>query len=355
MKNRLQLSKRQTYWLCQIFGWFSIVFVETINYTFVLVGNFHWEYVTGFSVQAIYGLLVSHFYKILFIKKSTFEIPLKRLWIKGLVDTFSISIIITLLLLGPTLVEEWAALAQHVTEILIEISGRILNQARYIVVWVIIYYMYKILERNRFIMQQKMQSENVLTTIELELLKTQLNPHFLFNALNSIKALVLIDGQVARDAIVKLSELLQFSLSYEKVVLIAIKEEIYNVEKYLELEKIRFGSRLIFHFNISEPAMALQVPPALILTLAENAIKHGITQLPDGGEISVSCHTKEEKLIIKVKNSGYLKGENIKGIGLNNVRARLQHLFGEEADLNIQRFEENSVLTTITYPINYAS
>ncbi len=355
MKNKLQLSKRQTYWLCQIFGWFSIVLVETINYTFVLVGTFQWEYVTGFSIQSIYGIMVSHFYKIFFIRKSTFEIPLKRLWIKGLLDTFSISFIITLLLLGPTIIQEWATIAQQIPESIIEIAGRILNQARYIVVWVIIYYMYKILKQNRVIIEEKLQTENLLTTTELELLKTQLNPHFLFNALNSIKALVLIDGEKAKEAIVKLSELLQFSLSYERIPLITIKEEIYKVEKYLELEKIRFGSRLNYHFEVSETALVGQVPPALILTLTENAIKHGITQLPDGGNIVVFCEIEEGKMIIKVRNTGMLKGENLKGIGLKNVRGRLKHFFGEEGELKLEHQDEHTVLTTITYPIKHAS
>ena len=353
MKRNFTLSKSQIYWLCQVLGWLSIVLVETINYTFILIGSFNWGYITGFSVQAIYGILVSHFYKVFFIKPVTFQRPLKELWLKGLYDTFNISLIITFILLAPSLILESPDYRENFPEIILEIAGRIMNQARYIVVWIIIYYMYKILERNRVITAEKLQMDNLLTTTELELLKTQLNPHFLFNALNSIKALVLIDEEKAQDAIEKLSELLQFTLSYEKVPLITIKEEMYKVEKYLELEKIRFGKRLSFQFDINNAVLEMQVPPALVLTLAENAIKHGITQLPDGGEIHISSQLEGENIRIEMLNSGQLKAENLKGIGLKNVKSRLKNLFGTNAEINLVNQNHNQVLVSVLYPIPY--
>lgn len=355
MADLSRISKTYAYWLCQILGWFSIVLIETINYTFVLVGTFQWDYVTGFSIQAVYGILISHFYKKLFIKKSIFDGSFKKLWIKGIVDTFSISILITILLVGPTIFQNWAIIQDQPVAMLIDLSGRILNHARYVVVWIIIYYMYQILQRSRNITREKLQVEKLLTTTELELLKTQLNPHFLFNALNSIKALILINGQLAQEAIVKLTELLQFCLQNEKVPLISIEEEISTVEKYLELEKIRFGNRLTFGFHVDEKAKIAPVPPALILTLAENAIKHGITQIPEGGKIAVSVQLSEKNLSIHLENSGYLQGENIKGIGLKNIRGRVKHLFGESASLRLQRQNELSVITTVSYPISHGN
>ncbi|MCC5928907.1 MAG: histidine kinase [Cyclobacteriaceae bacterium] len=351
MKQKINLTKRQTYWLCQVLGWSTIVVVETINYTFVLTDGFQWVYVSSFGRQALYGLLVSHFYKVLFIKPSTFQQPLRRLWMKGLLDTFNISLIITCIILSPSLFTGFRIEQSQVSTAILEIAGRIMNQGRYIIVWIIIYYMYKILERNREITAEKLQMDNLLTTTELELLKTQLNPHFLFNALNSIKALVLIDGDKARDAIVKLSELLYFSLSYEKMPLITMKEEIYKVEKYLELEKIRFGQRLSFQFDINATVMDMQVPPALILTLAENAIKHGIAQLPDGGKIKVISKLEDTHLRIEVLNTGQLKADNLKGIGLKNVRSRLKNLFGTQAQLNLMNYSHEEVLVSVIYPI----
>lgn len=350
-----RLSKTQTYWLCQVSGWFSIVVIETINYTFVLTDTFQWEYVTGFSIQAIYGILVSHFYKVIFIKKNTFDKPFKKLWFKGIVDTLSISLLITVLLIGPTLIQQWEFFENQLSATLIDLSGRILNHSRYVVVWIIIYYMYQILQRNRKITHEKLQMEKILTSTELELLKNQLNPHFLFNALNSIKALILINSQLAQDAITKLTELLQFILNHEKATFINIKEEIYQVEKYLELEKIRFGNRLSFDFTVDEKDLFHPVPPALILTMAENAIKHGITKLPEGGKITIKINVSDKNLCIQLENSGRLQGDNSKGIGLKNISGRLKHLYGELAIVNLKNQDENSVLTTICYPLRHGN
>lgn len=351
MAKGYNISKNQLYWLCQVLGWSSIILIETINYTFVLVGNFQWEYVTSFGYQAFLGLFVSHFYKVFFIKPNLFSQSFHHIWVRGLMDTLAISTIITVIILTPDFIREWQELKGQQIAVFIEVIGRILNQSRYIVVWVIIYYMYKILQQQRAMIQEKLQMESLIASTELELLKTQLNPHFLFNALNSIKALVLIDTEKARTAIVQLSELLRAALVYEKVPLIRMQEEIYKVEKYLELEKIRFGNRLHYTLDISAAAMEMQVPPALILTLAENAIKHGITQLPDGGEIAVSSKIEVDQLVIEVRNSGQLKEESGKGIGLKNIRNRLKSLFGEEAIFQLGSIPSNQVLVKVVYPI----
>jgi len=230
--------------------------------------------------------------------------------------------------------------------------SQLMNYARYVVVWIIIYYLYKILHKNKEIMEQKLLIENLAKTSELELLKTQLNPHFLFNALNSIKALVLLDSEKSRQAIIKLSELLRFSLNYEKHPLISLKTELEEVQKYMELEKIRFGERLQYKFSIEGDIEKITIPPAAILTLAENAIKHGVTQMPDDAEIDFKVAQKNEMVLIEVLNTGILRNENIKGIGLKNVRKRLQNLYGETSNLTLKTIDEK-VAVRIEYPLNH--
>ncbi|MFL0683967.1 MAG: sensor histidine kinase, partial [Algoriphagus aquaeductus] len=206
-----------------------------------------------------------------------------------------------------------------------------MNLGRYVLVWIIIYYLYHILKRNSEISEQKLMLENVAKSAELELLKIQLNPHFLFNALNSIKALVLIDQEKSRDAIIKLSELLRFSLNYEKAPLISLNDEINEVIKYLELEQIRFGKRLEVEILIQEETLEQRIPPAMILTLAENAIKHGITKLPDGGKIKIESKIKGQKMWVELINSGQLEENFSMGIGLSNLEKRLQNLFPDKS------------------------
>lgn len=347
----INLTKTQRYWLLQILGWGSIVFVETINYTFFIVGGFQWTFVTQFSILSLTGILSSHFYKKLFIKESIFEKSLSKIWIRALADTFLMTGIIVSFLYSLSVLEQPELLSD--TKFIISYFGQIMNVARYVVVWIIIYYLYHVLNKHRDTAEQKLLVENLAKTSELELLKSQLNPHFLFNALNSIKALVLIDSDKAREAIIKLSELLRFTLNYEKTPLISISEEIDEVVKYLELEKIRFGSRLDVRIDLQAETLDAKIPPAMILTLAENAIKHGITKIPDGGMIEISASANSHTIRIEVCNSGTINDATGKGIGLKNTTKRLQSLFGEKAELALKNKSSNQVSVTIIYPLKY--
>jgi len=348
---KIRLGKNQQYWLLQVVGWLSMVFVETINYTFFIVREFVWAYFIQFCLLAVSGLIASHLYKKLFIKHPVFEKSLSKIWGKALLDTFFITLIMVCTFFIPYIFASPEFFST--TDFLIQFLGQMMNIARYVVVWIIIYYLYHILKRNQAISQQKLLMENIAKTSELELLKSQLNPHFLFNALNSIKALVLIDTDKAREAIIKLSELLRFTLNYEKTPLINISDEIDEVVKYLELEKIRFGDRLDVHIDLQAETLDAKVPPAMILTLAENAIKHGITQLPDGGIIEIKSSANSHTLKVEVCNTGELKENENKGIGLKNSAKRLQNLFGEKAQLLLQSKSPNKVSVSIVYPLKY--
>jgi LytS/YehU family sensor histidine kinase len=218
--------------------------------------------------------------------------------------------------------------------------------------WVIIYFLIHILEQNMHIREEKLEAENLAKTSELELLKIQLNPHFLFNALNSIKALVLIDAHKSRDAIIKLSELLRFTLNYEKNPLISLEVELAEVEKYLSLERIRFDERLRFSIEADDDVLSHRIPPASVLTLAENAIKHGISTLPGGGEINIKAWKTAETLYIDVVNTGILKDSNSKGIGLKNVRQRMQKILGENAGCTLSQVAPDQVRSRLFYSLH---
>lgn len=349
MNKGFTLSKSQAYWFLQILGWSSIIFIETINYTFFISGEFKWEYFQQFCIYAVLGLFVSHAYKTLFIKPDTFSKTLSRIWVRAFFDALMISVLLVLLLFLPYAFVDFQSIFTQ--EVIIGFFGQIMNLGRYVIVWIIIYYLYHILKKNSEITEQKLLLENLAKSAELELLKTQLNPHFLFNALNSIKALVLIDQEKARDAIIKLSELLRFTLNYEKAPLIALNEEINEVVKYLELEQIRFGKRLDVKISLQEETLEVKVPPAMILTLAENAIKHGINQLPDGGQILIESKLRGKLLMIEVRNSGQLKDSFNLGIGLNNLQKRLQKLFSDQASFVLDAASDSQVIAKISYPI----
>ncbi len=343
------VSEKQFYWILQILGWGSIVVVETINYTFFIIGEFDWEYFFQFGSYALIGLLTSHLYKLLLIRREQFEQRLSKIWLKGILDVLAISFLMVTILYLPAMIMRPDDF--FVQKSLVPVLGMVMNLGRYVVVWVIIYYLYRLMKRTREVMEQKLLLENQAKTSELELLKTQLNPHFLFNALNSIKALVLIDQEKARDAIIKLSELLRFSLNYEKEPLIPLKNELDEVEKYLKLEQIRFGNRLTFNIEMEEATLYVKVPPAMVLTLAENAIKHGITNLPDGGEIVILSKIVSDSVRIEMSNSGKLSSDYSLGIGLQNIHKRLHSLFGADAGFELRAQFPERVIAVLEVPI----
>ncbi|MFN3761325.1 MAG: sensor histidine kinase [Algoriphagus aquaeductus] len=350
MGTKNNFSKTKLYWLLQVVGWSSIVFIETINYTIFIHGSFEWTFFQQFILYSLVGLFVSHGYKSVFIRERVFSRSLSRIWFKAFLDTLVIALMMAILLYLPYVFIDFQALLKQQT--IISFFGQVMNLGRYVLVWIIIYYLYHILKRNSEISEQKLMLENVAKSAELELLKIQLNPHFLFNALNSIKALVLIDQEKSRDAIIKLSELLRFSLNYEKAPLISLNDEINEVIKYLELEQIRFGKRLEVEILIQEETLEQRIPPAMILTLAENAIKHGITKLPDGGKIKIESKIKGQKMWVELINSGQLEENFSMGIGLSNLEKRLQNLFPDKSSFHLDNFGDSHVKATLTYPMS---
>ena len=181
-----------------------------------------------------------------------------------------------------------------------------------------------------------------------------INPHFIFNALNSIRALVDEDPQKSKKAITQLSNILRNSLIMDKRSLVRFQDELQTVKDYLALEGIRFEERLHTEFHVSPEAQDFQVPPMMLQTLVENGIKHGISNLVDGGIIHVDALVKDHKLHVLVRNSGqYINGvkkKNGSGVGLTNTKQRLKLLYGHRAQFSIKNENEKTVLTELVIP-----
>lgn len=344
--NALKL-RINTYWTCQLLGWFGMVAIETINYTFFIVGKFNLQLFWSFISYALVGILCTHIFRLIIKRKRFFEQRKLRIWIVAFASTLIISAIISLVSLLPYALQNFRLFTKNIT--LIDVVGSVINWCRYVGVWVIIYFMYKILQQNSAIQSEKLLVENLAKTTELELLKLQLNPHFLFNALNSIKALVVINPEQSREAIVKLSELLRFTLQYGKERLIPLNDELQEVRKYLELEQMRFGSRLHIVYTIDENTLSQTIPPATILTLAENAIKHGIAKQIGDATIEINTFLEAEKLAITITNSGFYEPNNSVGIGLKHISKRLEEIFNGNAQFTIEQ-QKNIVVATLKVP-----
>jgi sensor histidine kinase YesM len=326
------------YWLCQVAGWLSMILIELVNYTFFIVGKFNASILYMFLFCAAIGILLTHGYRSLIKKKSIFAASIPYIWMYAFLSTLAISLLMTLITEIPVLVLNKNAL-QHIT--FIGMAGSTVNWMRYVGVWVIIYFMYKILEQNTAIQKEKFQLATLAKTTELELLKSQLNPHFLFNALNSIKALVHINPEQSRDAIVKLSELLRFTLQYGKEKFISLGIEMDEVKKYLELEQLRFGKRLTVRYAIHPETLLMPIPPALLLTLVENAIKHGVARQMGATVVEVLTAPNPSGLLtVTVLNAGKFEPGSKDGIGLKHLRKRLEELYRGKASFHIEQKEE---------------
>ena len=204
---------------------------------------------------------------------------------------------------------------------------------------------------------EKYRSDARLKTVELENLRAQLNPHFLFNSLNSIHSMTLMKKEEASNAVLLLSDLMRYTLNYEKKDLVTVEEEMEAVDKYLQLEKIRFGKKLNYSFDIEPNTLKLKIPIVSVQTLAENAIKHAIAQTNKDGHIRIKSFLMDNNLTIEIINSGQLTEADPSvfkpkdsGIGIENIRRRLFMLYDEKARFDLTNLGAEKVKATLVIP-----
>ena len=197
-----------------------------------------------------------------------------------------------------------------------------------------------------------------LSQAELQALKTQLHPHFLFNTLNAIAELVYRDPVAADRSILRLSELLRFSLASEKAQEVTLKEEIDFLEKYVEIHKTLMRDRLNVRLSIDSETLDAAVPNMFLQPLVENAIKHGISPRPEGGNIEVSARRRDDKLHVEIIDDGMgmpEQGTGVKGgVGLINTRERLKHLYNDAHTFNLTSLPGRGVTIHISVPFREA-
>jgi hypothetical protein len=193
--------------------------------------------------------------------------------------------------------------------------------------------------------------QNTLRENQLASLQNQLNPHFLFNALNNIRFLIHENPRNADETLTALSDILRYSLSSSKSGKVSIKEELLVLEKYLAIVKIQLESRLKFVCHVDESAEQALLPPMCVQLLIENAVKHGIDNLTNGGTIELKAERRDSKLCVRVKNPfpSNFSSKDGTGTGLENIRRRLTILYGEHASLDIHT-QDNLFTATLVLP-----
>jgi two-component system, LytTR family, sensor histidine kinase AlgZ len=232
----------------------------------------------------------------------------------------------------------WIAAAQLLGRVL-EIGSRGQAAIPYLAaVGLLLYFLSVALHYVLLAMRDSREAAIQARDAELRALKAQVNPHFLFNSLNSIAALAVSDPPQAREMCILLSDFLRRTLGMGEKQNISWEEELQLVRAYLDIEHIRFGARLRVEMQVDETCAHCQVPPLLLQPLVENAVKHGIATMVEGGIIRVSSRVEEGLLQVRIENSydAEAPAPRHQGLGLRNVRDRLETSFGSAARLTTQ-------------------
>jgi len=220
--------------------------------------------------------------------------------------------------------------------------------------WLCLYFFYHLFDRLNRSEIERFQLMSSVKEAELRALKSQVNPHFIFNSLNSLRALIDEDPERARMAVTQLANLLRYSLQSGQLETVPFEDELDVVNDYLALEQVRHEERLRLRLDIGPDVHRLPIPPMLLQTLVENAVKYGISTRAEGGEIAIIARNEGGALRIQVTNPGEVarggRGAST-GVGLHNAAERLRLIFGERATLRLRSEQPAQVVAEAVIPL----
>jgi sensor histidine kinase YesM len=328
------IQRLSYYWRCQIAGWgmwaLSILFLAVY-----FEQGITYQYVLKTLIIIAGGLASTHLLRWFMRKNNWLMLPVEKIIIRLCIAVILTSILLSLLVMGLSQLFGIDENRRNL-DFLTRLIGDMLNLGLLIVPWVLLYYFYHYYAKSRRQQLDTLKLEALVKELELKTIKAHINPHFIFNALNSIRALIDENPVSARNAITNLSNILRSSMQAEKMETVPLERELNIVKDYLALEYIRFEDRLKIEYNIDVDTLSQPVPPMMLQTLVENAIKHGIGKRMTGGVVRVTSDFNEDYHELIVQNSGRLNGDvNPDGFGLSSTRNRLYLLFGERARFNI--------------------
>lgn len=339
-------NKKNIYWYCQIFGWSFFVIVNSIflglSYQTTLKDYFFY-----FLTMPI-GIGISHVYRLFIIKQKilNLKIPVQLF----LIILFSVIKATVFFFMTVGLSKMFGLVKADLSYVYI--SSSVINFTVVFCLWNVIYFGFQYFQNYKRTEINSLRYLAASKESELNNLKAQLNPHFMFNSMNSIRALIDEDPSKAKIAVTQLSNILRKTLLIDRVKEVLLKEEIELVKDYLNLEHIRYEERLSYEFKISEEVLNCKIPPFIIQTQVENAIKHGISKIPGKGEILIEAFIEANSLKLKVSNTGKLNHEKpLTGVGFKNSIQRLELLYGDKGSIVINELN-NLVVVEINIPLN---
>lgn len=343
------VNRNKLYWAFQFFGW-SLFFVIFSFITASLAG-FQWQIFAGHLNTVIVGFLLTHFYRAYVKKHEWVQYGIFKLAVYVLAASFLIAIVWAAIVLPVNRIFFPVEKNQELTPLLVFVV--IFNLSIITLGWSLIYFLFQVFTNFKKSEVEKWKLQAAVKDAELIALKSQINPHFIFNSLNNIRSLVIENPEKARDMITHLSGLLRYSIQFNDMERVTLEHELEIVQNYLNLESIQHEDRLQYKLEIKPETLDLKIPPMAVQLLVENAIKHGISNLPEGGLINIKSYLENNTLTVEVINTGQIvKCEDSTGIGLKNASNRLKLLFGKLSDLKIENLDNNFVSAKFTIPLN---
>jgi two-component system, LytTR family, sensor kinase len=343
-------KKISKYWLCQIGGWSTYIIVYTFFYLTLRTKEQPYFFEVLF-LDAILGIVITHLMRAFILRMGFLKQRLDNQITHMFLTTvgFSFLFAFSSIYLEDVLNLTSESFRQY--GLLNKTLRASFGSFLFLIIWNLIYFTYHYIEKSRQEQMDKIRLQSLVKELELKTIKAHINPHFIFNALNSIRALVDENPTRARQAITELSNILRSSMQAEKTETASLQKELNIVKDYLALEHIRFEDRLQVEFDVDEDTLGQPVPPMMLQTLVENAIKHGISKRVDGGVIKIISDFNKDQHQLIVQNTGHINGDfNPEGFGLYSTQNRLMLLYGDKAHFEIKNNSDNMVEAIVTMP-----
>ena len=357
-ESRRQRAKERIYVVCQTLGWGSFVLMQVVfSFLFRTEDSPAVESSDLWSILMIglLGLVISHGSRVYVRRGGLKEMGWRRLLPRMMFLAVALSAVWTIAGFGWSfgiMGEEYPdKYNPFVLMMLSIVNGTIIYAC-----WFLGYFGYHVFDRFNRSEIERLRLAAVVKEAELRALKSQVNPHFIFNSLNSVRALIDENPQRARSAVTQLANMLRYSLQSGSKETVSFEDELTVVNDYLALEQVRHEERLRLRLEIAPAALRRVVPPMLLQTLVENAVKYGISTRASGGEISIEATIENSDLVIAVRNPGHLSSFKSKpaqrstGLGLRNASERLRLLCGDSATIDLRQSGTDEVTATVIIP-----
>jgi sensor histidine kinase YesM len=344
------LSRIPNYWIFQAIGWG--MFIVTNTFFALTFDRYNTDFIGRLITFVAIGVIFSHIMRDVIKRTRLLQRTLNLQIVGFILITLLFAIVVGYL---DTILTSTFDIRIIPEEELTETEMVISNSFYafvYLFMWNCIYFIYHYIDKSRTQQLDTFKLQAMVKELELKTIKSHINPHFIFNALNSIRALIDENPSRARDAITELSNILRSSMQSENLETVPLERELNIVKDYLALEHIRFEDRLRVEYDIDEDTLNQPVPPMMLQTLVENAIKHGISKYENGGIVKIISDFRGKNHELIVRNTGKLNGGiNKEGFGLHSTASRLGLLFGSAAKFEIQDTPNNIVEAKVSIPI----